>query len=350
METPLIGISPSIEKVKKTIQQVAETCLNVVIYGESGVGKEVVARKLYEMSARNGNPFVKINAAALPETLFESELFGHEKGAFTGAERKKRGKFELAHKGVLMLDEISELPLPLQAKLLHVLQNGEYIPLGSEKEIKTDAWIISATNRDLKQAVKEGKFRIDLFYRLNIIKIHIPPLRERPEDILPLINYHLGKYSSELKINGFQELKNPALQKLMKYHWPGNVRELKNILRRFLIVNDWDQIVDELALEGKAAPAIPAENEEFPFESGIFPALLAENIDRQNPLKPFSLKKMKKKAQDRVEKELISYVLGKTGWNRSKAVDILNISYKTLLYKIEDLNLKKPYGSFDISN
>ena len=187
MARPIIGVSENIVKVREVINHVASTGLNTVIYGESGVGKEVVAQDLYQKSPRNGKPFVKVNCAALPDGLLESELFGYEKGAFTGADKKTRGKFELAHKGVLMLDEIGDMSLSLQAKLLHVLQGGQFAPLGSEKEVNADTWVIAATNHDLEQEIEEGKFREDLYYRLNIIKIYIKPLRERPEDIPHLI-------------------------------------------------------------------------------------------------------------------------------------------------------------------
>ena len=178
MVPPLIGSSASIERIRELIDHTADTGLNVLITGESGVGKEVVAQNLYYKSQRKDKPFIKVNCAALPEGLLESELFGFERGAFTGAERKKRGKFELAHKGVLFLDEIGDMPLALQAKLLRVLQSGEFAPLGSEKEVKADAWVIASTNQNLVENVKKGLFREDLYYRLNIIKIYIPPFEK----------------------------------------------------------------------------------------------------------------------------------------------------------------------------
>ncbi len=195
MSRPIIGVSDNIVKIHEVIDHIADTGLNTVICGESGVGKEVVAQTLYQKSSRNGKPFIKVNCAALPDGLLESELFGYEKGAFTGADRKTRGKFELANKGVLMLDEIGDMSLSLQAKLLHVLQGGAFAPLGSEKEFKTDTWVIAATNHELEKDIADGKFREDLYYRLNIIKIYIQPLRERPEDIPHLIDYYLKEYS-----------------------------------------------------------------------------------------------------------------------------------------------------------
>ena len=186
---PIIGVSKNIESIRELISHVADTGLNVVISGESGVGKEIVAQNLYQSSPRYKKPFIKINCAALPEGLLESELFGYEQGAFTGAGRRRRGKFELAHGGVLLLDEIGDMSLPLQAKLLHVLQGGTFAPLGSEKEVKTDVWVIASTNHELEKDIVTGMFREDLYYRLNIIKIHIEPLRNRPSDIPPLIEY-----------------------------------------------------------------------------------------------------------------------------------------------------------------
>jgi len=191
MLPPLIGTSESIEKIRELIEHVADTGLNVIITGESGVGKEVVAQNLFHESQRKDKPFIKVNCAALPDGLLESELFGFERGAFTGADRKKRGKFELAHEGVIFLDEIGDMSLSLQSKLLHVLQDGEFAPLGSEKDVISDAWVIAATNQELEQKVKKGLFREDLYYRLNTIKIYIPPLRNRPEDIPLLIDYFI---------------------------------------------------------------------------------------------------------------------------------------------------------------
>jgi len=199
MEPEIIGNSPNLKKVRELIDHVADTGMNTVVAGESGVGKELIAQALYYRSPRKGKPFVKVNCAALPNGLLESELFGFERGAFTGAERKTRGKFGIAHNGVLFLDEIGDMSLPLQSKLLHVLQSGEFIPLGSEKMVRTDTWIIAATNHDLKRDLETMSFREDLYYRLNIIKIHISPLRDRPEDIPDLIDYYYEKYSDTLK-------------------------------------------------------------------------------------------------------------------------------------------------------
>lgn len=339
---PIIGVSPAIVRISDLINHVADTGLNIVISGETGVGKEVIAQNLYQKSPRRGKPFVKVNCAALPEGLLESELYGYERGAFTGAEQKKRGKFELANGGVLFLDEIGDMPLLLQSKLLHVLQSGEFAPLGSEKEFKTDTWLIAATNHDLEDEIKKQKFREDLFYRLNIIKIYVPPLRERTEDIPHLINYYSQLYTSQFNNRSILQPSSHILQKLSEYYWPGNIRELQNVLKRVLVLGSWDDIIDGFdygygssnAIHQKSETvqpsSIPSSNN-YLFKSGQAP-----------DLESFSLKDIKKEALDKVEKEAISYILEKTGWNRSRASKILKISYKTLLYKISELGIQPP--------
>jgi two-component system response regulator AtoC len=340
MGVPIIGISDSIQRVKELVLHVAHTGLNTVISGESGVGKEVVAQSLYQKSPRLGKPFVKINCAALPEGLLESELFGYERGAFTGAEQKRRGKFQLAHGGVLLLDEIGDMPMALQAKLLHVLQSGEFSPLGSEKDFKTDTWVIAATNHDLKVDISEGKFREDLYYRLNIIKVYIPPLRERPEDIVPLIEYYVEDYASQLGGNNIQNPGPGVIERLRTYHWPGNVRELQNVLKRMLVLGDHERIVEDLF----ETSSTTSDTETSPAGSAHSSAASLVDFKEHDPMNngAFSLKKVKKKAVDQVEKEVISYVLKKTDWNRSKASKILKVSYKTLLNKISDLDITPP--------
>jgi two-component system, NtrC family, response regulator AtoC len=341
MSRPIIGVSENIVKIREVINHIADTGLNTVICGESGVGKEVVAQNLYQKSSRNGNPFVRVNCAALPDGLLESELFGYEKGAFTGADRKTRGKFELANKGVLMLDEIGDMSLPLQAKLLHVLQGGVFAPLGSEKEVKTDTWVIAATNHELEKEIADGKFREDLYYRLNIIKIYIQPLRERPEDIPHLIDYYLKEYALLFDSNKVIQPSDSVIEELKRYHWPGNVRELQNILKRMLVLGDAEKILDEMQ---RRPGAIGSITDTGTNENGT--ANQVDIIDlngKDSPDEPsFSLKKIRKAALDRVEREVITHVLRKTGWNRSKATKILKISYKTILYKISDLGIKPP--------
>ena len=337
---PLIGNSQNLERIRELINHVADTGLNILICGESGVGKEVVAQNLYQASPRNGKPFLKINCAALPDGLLESELFGHEQGAFTGAERKKRGKFELAHGGVLLLDEIGDMSIALQAKLLHVLQSGEFSRLGSEKEIHTDTWVIAATNHELESDIRQEKFREDLFYRLNIIKILIQPLRERPEDLPALIDYFVNKYAYQFQAGRINAPSNPIIAKMCQYHWPGNVRELQNVLKRGFALGNWDEIIDELlSIQQDVAVmtrSVPGSGK-FPILGGVM-GLDPDAID----LDAISLKEISRSVQNRVEREVISYVLDKSGWNRSKASRILKISYKALLYKIKDMDIQIP--------
>jgi len=336
---PLIGSSASIERTRELIEHTADTGLNVLITGESGVGKEVVAQNLYYKSQRKNKPFIKINCAALPEGLLESELFGYERGAFTGAERKKRGKFELAHKGVLFLDEIGDMPRLLQAKLLRVLQSGEFAPLGSEKEVTADAWVIASTNQNLGENVKKGLFREDLYYRLNIIKIYIPPLRNRPEDIPPLIDYFIERYASQFDRSKISKPGSDTMEKLIAYSWPGNVRELQSILKSSMVIGNWEEVVDDLSIKDK--PDVYSTID----QKGLDKALIVDTLlDLKNENSPghasFSLKKIRKETMNIIDKEVISFVLDKTAWNRTKASKILKISYKTLLTRISDLDIK----------
>ncbi len=347
MPTPLIGVSKSILKIKELISHVANTCLNVLITGETGVGKEVVAQNLYDASPRSTQSFVKINCAALPETLLESELFGYEKGAFTGAHRKRQGKFKMADKGVLFLDEIGDMPMALQSKMLHVLQSGEFSPLGSDIDLKTDTWIIAATNHDLEKRIAHKLFREDLFYRLNIIKIDIPPLRSRKEDIPPLIEYYYKIYQSEYGTYHSQKPDAEMMEKLVNYPWPGNIRQLQNCIKKQMVLDSWEKIFSELPHDEPEIDIETGSQESTRGQNqGTGRSLIAEFVDlstsSEKLFEDISLKKIKKKASDRVEKEVISFVLEKVGWNRSKAARILKISYKTLLYKITEFQISPP--------
>ena len=340
MEIPLIGTSESIERIRGLIDRTADTGLNVLITGESGVGKEVVAQNLYYKSQRKNKPFIKVNCAALPEGLLESELFGYERGAFTGAERKKRGKFELAHKGILFLDEIGDMPRSLQAKLLRVLQSGEFAPLGSEKQVTADAWVIASTNQNLGENVKKGLFREDLYYRLNIIKIYIPPLRNRPEDIPTLINYFIEKYASQFDRNKISKPDSDAMEKLIAYNWPGNVRELQSILQSSMVIGNWEEVVDDLSIKDK--PDVNSTLNQKGLDRALNVDTILDLINRNLPrYESFSLKKIRKETMNIIDKKVISHVLNQTGWNRTKASKMLKISYKTLLYKISDLDIKQ---------
>ncbi|MEH0020044.1 MAG: sigma-54 dependent transcriptional regulator [Desulfobacter sp.] len=354
MSTPLIGVSKSMLKIKELINHVANTCLNVLITGETGVGKEVVAQSLYAESPRATNSFVKINCAALPETLLESELYGYEKGAFTGAHKKRSGKFLTADKGVLFLDEIGDMPLSLQSKMLHVLQSGEFSPLGSDQDFKTDVWVIAATNHDLETSIKNKTFREDLFYRLNIIKIDIPPLRKRQEDIPALIEYYYRLYRSEYPNSQGTKPDAQTLARLCTYSWPGNVRQLQNCIKKQMVLNSWDKILEELPCEpcealngstetpGNSHPDALFQSDENNERLKIISEFVDLSTSSEKLFEDISLKKIKKLASDKVEKEVITFVLEKVGWNRSRASKILKVSYKTLLYKMSEFNVRPP--------
>lgn len=241
VERTFIAESPAMKEILEMVGQVADSRATVLVTGESGTGKEVVARMIHSLSARNANPFVAISCAALPETLLESELFGHEKGAFTGADSAKAGRFELADTGTLFLDEVGDIPMPIQIKLLRVLQEREFERLGSTKATRVDVRLVTATNRDLQEAVDDGTFRLDLLYRLQVVEIHLPPLRERKEDIQPLCEHFLAKYSAE---NGrsLAKVGTDALALLCAYEWPGNVRELENTMERATVMASAEDI------------------------------------------------------------------------------------------------------------
>ena len=319
-----IYANEKMRRIKEIIDQVANTDVTVLIQGESGVGKEVVARSIHLNSLRREKPFVKVNCAALPQELLESELFGYEKGAFTGAYRQKPGKFELANGGTIFLDEISEMNVSLQGKLLQVLQDREFSRLGGKKDIRVDVRVLIATNKKIEEGVKDGRFREDLYYRLNVVNITVPPLRERGEEIPILIEYFLDKFSKK-----YQKKINPLSDKMMKvysqYHWPGNVRELENMIQRFVVLGDEKPIIEELSLLMKP-DTVPKENIIVPNKKA-WP----------------SLRKVHQEAALRAESELIVKALEMTNWNRKKAANILNISYKTLLNKIKECGLDKRF-------
>ena len=298
METELIGISPNISRIRELIQRIADTGINTVVCGESGVGKELVVKILYERSNRRGKPFVKVNCAALPDTLLESEMFGYAAGAFTGAQHKMRGKFEQAKEGVLFLDEIGEMSFALQSKLLHALQDGEFIPLGAEKPVKSNAWVIAATNHDLDEDLRTGKFRRDLYYRISTIKINIDPLRQRPQDIPPLIDYYIKKYAREFKSDRPAGLSKVIVEKLCEYHWPGNVRELQNVLRRIIVLGEGEESLDEMIQTTDVVRDVPnhrGANGTLSEVTGLI-RLNLEELD----LSELSLKKFQKQITDQL--------------------------------------------------
>jgi two-component system response regulator AtoC len=339
--TMLFGTSPKMEEVKQTIEQVADTTATVLIRGESGTGKEVVARMVYGHSTRREKPFVKVNCAAIPHELLESELFGYEPGAFTGANRQKLGKFELANQGTLFLDEISEMHPALQAKLLHVLQDGEFSRLGGKRDISVDVRVLAATNKPLERAVEEGHFREDLFYRLNVVTIHIPPLRERREEIPVFLDFFLQKYSEFYGKNppAFSDF---AIGRMMEYNWPGNIRELENLVKRYVIVGKESQIIRELSthkpivssMTGSSPLWNPKGSDGYvqPAPAPVVPIAPA-NADGEQEMP--SLLEIGRRAAMQAEREAIERVLAQTRWNRRQAAKILKISYKALLNKLK---------------
>ena len=310
----LIGNSPAMSQVLETICTVAASDATVLIRGESGTGKELVARAIHRLSPRAGRPLVKVNCAAIPEALLEDELFGHERGAFTGAHAQRKGRFELAHGGTIFLDEIAEMSPALQAKLLRVLQEREFERVGGSDTILVDVRVIASTNRDIEKAVREGNFREDLYYRVNVVPIHLPPLRERREDIPVLANHFLQRYAARNR-KPIKALSRRALDKLIAYNWPGNVRELENCIERACVlatgeVLDADDLVLNPQLAGSDHDAIASQ-------------LIGED---------FSL--------EGFERELIEASLRKTGGNQSRAAQLLGLSRRTLQYRIEKYGIK----------
>jgi DNA-binding NtrC family response regulator len=339
----LFGTSPRMEEIKNTIEQVADTNATVLIRGESGTGKEVVARMVYGHSVRRDKPFVKVNCAAIPHELLESELFGYEPGAFTGANRQKLGKFDQANYGTLFLDEISEMHPALQAKLLHVLQDGQFSRLGGKRDIEVDVRVLAATNKFLEQAVAQGAFREDLFYRLNVVTVHIPPLRERREEIPLFLEFFLGKYS-EFYGKHPPAFSDYAITRMMDYAWPGNIRELENLVKRYVIVGNESQIIRELSTHkpimmsmaapvAEETPAVAAPTQAAP--GAPAPSAHGNSHTKIAPEDMPSLLEIGRRAAMIAEREYIERVLLETRWNRRQAAKILKISYKALLNKLK---------------
>lgn len=336
MEHVLLGNHPSIQKIRELIAMVSDTAFNVLLLGETGTGKEVIARLLHQASSRSNKKFIKVNCAALPLTLLESELFGYEKGAFTGALHSKPGKFELASDGVILLDEIGDMPLVLQAKLLHVLQSGEFNRLGGTQDVKVNAWVISSTNHDLEKDMEQGLFREDLYYRLNIIKVELPTLLERREDIPLLAGHFLQKHQRDLNLNTIFTLSADVFDLFQAYHWPGNVRELANTILRLMVGDDPEKVKAELVknmiMDGLTPP------------KGFVPSLpdsvseTGEKSDEGTKI-PRPLKSLKTEAANYIERKAIMHALDLTGWNKRKTAKLLKISYKTLFYKMDNLEI-----------
>ncbi len=320
--------SSKMQPIRDLVGKVAATNTTVLLRGESGVGKEIIAQAIHKASPRANKQFLKVNCAALPGELLESELFGHEKGSFTGAYRQKPGKFEAAHQGTLMLDEIGEVPLRLQAKLLHVLQDGEFSRVGGEKIIDTDVRIIAATNRDLEVAMRAHQFREDLYYRLNVIELRIPPLRERREEIPVLVEHFRRKFNAQY--SRAVDIPPDTVRLFLEYHWPGNIRELENAVKRIVVLGSVRTVHQEFATNVvRSGPR------------SMSPASVAAAAT-VNPEAVISLKDIARQAAREAERVAIKEVLDRVHWNRAKAARLLQISYKALLYKIVQCGLVTP--------
>jgi two-component system response regulator AtoC len=313
-----LAASPVMKQIRAQVALIAKVDVPVLLLGESGVGKEILARLIHKMSIRSHRPMLKVNCAALPTDLLESELFGYEAGAFTGANKAKPGKFEIAHKGILLLDEIGEMSAALQAKLLHVLQDGQFSRLGGRTNITADTRILAATNIDVQKAIAEHRLREDLYYRLNAFTMTIPPLRERREEIPVLLRYFMNSMAEKFGKNPLP-ISEKLVQECLRFHWPGNLRELGNFVKRYLVLEDENIVIDELQMKGRG------------------------DLEQWDGAMPSSsrggLKAMVRSLKDDAEAKEIQRALENTNWNRKRAAAHLNISYKALLYKIKQHGL-----------
>lgn len=322
----VFGRSPLMRQVRLKLEKLAATNVPVLIRGESGTGKEIICRLIHRHSPWNEGPFVKVNCPAIPGTLLESELFGYEQGAFTGAYGSKPGRVELAHRGTLFLDEIGELEPALQAKLLQLLQDGQFSSIGAQEDKRVEVRVICATNRNLEHEIESGAFRQDLFYRINVLSLTLPALRERVEDLPELTRHFIDHYNREYNCRA-KPLSAGMMQLLQAYHWPGNIRELENLVKRYVILG-----MEQAISEGLTA---------------------REEMDTFNPRIPedgnISLKKLTRQAVREVEGKVILKVLEAKNWHRKEAAKALNISYRALLYKIRDAGLSARNGRHSAS-
>ena len=310
--TMLLGQSARMRAIARIIEDVSDTDATILIRGECGVGKDYVARIIHAASSRCDKPFVKVNCAAIPLGLLESELFGHERGAFTGAHRRKPGQFEQADGGTIYLDEVAELPLALQAKLLHVVQDLRFSRVGSCGSVEVDTRVIAATNQDLEEAMARGEFRPDLYYRLNVVEITVPPLRERPEEIPVLASKFLAKFNAQYGRR--KQISPAAMTRLIQHAWPGNVRELENVVRRLVVLEG------EQAIDGLRRGAI---------------------VSARGLAAAESLRAVARRGAQEAESRALREVLDGVRWNRAEAARILKVSYKTLLTKIAECGLAR---------
>ncbi len=330
----IIGRSPAFQKVLDDARKAAETEATVLIHGESGTGKELIARLLHSASSRRDEPFVAVHCGALPETLMESELFGHEKGAFTNADKRKPGRFELAGNGTLFFDEISEMALSTQVKLLRVLQEREYMRIGGVQTIKTNARIVTASNKDLLQEIHDKHFREDLYYRINVVPIHMPPLRERREDIPLLVMYFLNFFRQSMNAAA-QEVADEAMERFLSYPWPGNVRELRNIVERILVLNGKKRIItldclpDEFAPMSSNEPATPPSDPKIETSPSPVGVARPEGMSLEDCVNAY-------------ERELVLNALKKANGVQTRAAELLGTTRRILKYRMDKLNIQDP--------
>lgn len=320
------GRTSAMRAIRQKLEHVADSGVPVLLQGESGTGKEVCARFLHIFSRRNKGSLVKVSCPAIPESLMETELFGYEKGAFTGAHSTKRGRVEEAHNGTLFLDEVGSLDLSAQSKLLQVLQDGTFVRVGGHTTRTIATRLVSCANRDLRGQVDEGSFRLDLLYRINAVTINLPPLRQRREDIEPLVHYFTEQNSRSFRLSP-KPVSRSTIQLMERYHWPGNVRQLANLVRSYVLIGDEDLLIAELIPQSSATDSIVAD------------------IDLSQPL---SLKRITKKATLDLERQIILKVLRSNNWNRQKTAKWLQMSYRSLLYKLNEVdgaNLPNPHPS-----
>jgi len=311
----VFGRSEALQAIRAQLARVASANVPVLITGESGTGKDIIARMIHGLSPWKSGPFVKVNCPAIPGTLLESELFGYEKGAFTGAFGSKPGRVEMAHRGTLFLDEISELDPSLQSKLLQLLQDGQFCRIGAQEDKKVEVRVVCATNRNLQKEIESGTFRQDLFYRINVVNVRMPSLRERRSDLESLAAYFLEYYNRKFNCRA-RPLSGEVLAVLQKYHWPGNIRELENLIKRYVILGHEEAITSDLVSRE--------------------PEFLSSDISLDGPI---SLKKLTRQAVRELERKVILKVLQQHHWNRKQAARTLGISYRALLYKIRDAGL-----------
>lgn len=328
----LIGVGEAVCRVRAMVVRVSRTDVGVIIRGETGTGKGVAAMAMHNNSHRRHGPFVEVNCSSIPSTLLESELFGYRKGAFTGAHRNKPGKFDLAHRGSLFLDEISEMSPSMQAKLLQVLQDGEYAPLGAVENVRSDVRIFSASNAPLEEMIVRGQFRRDLYYRLKVVQIMMPPLRERRDDLGPLREHFLNKYAA--LFGRTPPVLSPELCRLMSlYDWPGNVRELENLIKGVVALGSEEEALRDLARKVKENRVLRRSMNEGP-----------NAVDLFDEVRRTSFKHVMQRVVEDVERQAIGEALKQTRWNRRKAAKLLGVSSRTLYTKLRDLNIVENVG------